>query len=61
MAGRKSKYRAIFHLRKGGFHKWLGKSEDDPITNEDIEKGLKAGGHPAKMALFARNARKFKH
>ena len=61
MAGRKSKYRAVFSLRKGGFHKWLGKSEDDPITNEDIEKGLKAGGHPAKMALFARNARKFKH
>ena len=61
MAGRDSNYRAIFKLRKGGFHKWLGKSEDEPITDSDIDKGLAAGGHPAKMAGFAKAARKFKH
>ena len=45
----------IGHIAKGAFHKWLGKSEDEPITHADIERGLKAGGHPAKMANFARN------
>jgi hypothetical protein len=58
---RDSHHRAVFDLRKGGFHRWLGKSEDDPITGEDIKKGLAAGGHPAKMAGFAKAARKFKH
>jgi len=48
-------------LKKGGFHKWLGKSEDEPITDADIAKGKKAGGHAAKMAQFAENARKWKH
>lgn len=45
------------HIKKGGFHKWLGKSPDAPITHEDIEKGLAAGGHAAKMANFANNAK----
>jgi len=49
------------HLKKGAFHRWLGKSEDEPITNADIQKGLAAGGHAAKMANFAKNARKFHH
>jgi hypothetical protein len=61
MAKRDSHYRAVFDLRKGGFHKWLGKSEDEPITGDDIKKGLAAGGHAAKMANFARNAKHFKH
>jgi hypothetical protein len=61
MAGRNSHYRAMFKLRKGGFHHWLGKSTDEPITGSDIEKGLAAGGHPAKMAAFAKAAKKFKH
>lgn len=43
------------HIKKGAFHKWLGKSEDEPITAADIKKGLAAGGHAAKMANFARN------
>jgi hypothetical protein len=59
MAGRNSKYRIAFHVRKGGFHKWLGKKEGSPITSADIEKGLAAGGHAAKMANFARNAKKW--
>ncbi len=42
-------------IKKGLFHKWLGKPEDEPITDADIKKGLKAGGHAAKMANFARN------
>lgn len=49
------------HLKKGAFHRWLGKSEDEPITAADIEKGLKAGGHAAKMANFAKNAKHFHH
>lgn len=61
MAGRNSHYRAAFHVRKGGFHKWLGKAEGEPITEADIEKGLAAGGHAAKMANFARNAKHFHH
>jgi hypothetical protein len=52
---------AIGHIKHGAFHKWLGKSEGEPITGADIEKGLKAGGHAAKMAAFAKAARKFKH
>ena len=58
---RNSHYRTAFHIRKGGFDRWLGKSEGEPITEADIEKGLKAGGHAAKMANFARNAKHFKH
>lgn len=45
----------VGHIAKGAFHRWLGKPEDEPITAADIEKGLKAGGHAAKMANFARN------
>lgn len=42
-------------IKKGAFHQWLGKSESEPITESDIQKGLAAGGHAAKMANFARN------
>lgn len=49
------------HIKPGAFHEWLGKSKDEPITEADIQKGLKAGGHAAKMANFARNAKKWKH
>jgi hypothetical protein len=45
----------IGHIKKGAFHKWLGKSEDEPITAADIKKGKAAGGHAAKMAVFAQN------
>lgn len=45
----------------GAFHKWLGKKAGEAITEADIEKGLKAGGHAAKMANFARNAKGWKH
>jgi hypothetical protein len=46
---------AIGDIEKGAFHRWLGKPLDEPITDADIAKGLAAGGHPAKMANFARN------
>lgn len=49
------------HVKHGAFHAWLGKSEDEPITNADIQRGLRAGGHAAKMANFAKNARKWHH
>lgn len=50
------------HLKKGGFHKWLGKAEDEPITEEDIRKGLDSDDdHVRKMAQFAKNARKWRH
>jgi hypothetical protein len=42
-------------IKKGAFHAWLGKPQSEPITGADIKKGLAAGGHPAKMANFARN------
>lgn len=43
-------------VKKGGFHKWLGKSEDEDITAADIKKGLASDDpHVKKMALFAKN------
>jgi hypothetical protein len=52
---------AFGHIKKGAFHKWLGKSEDEPITAADIKKGLAAGGHAAKMAEFAKASKHFVH
>lgn len=52
---------AIGHIAKGAFHRWLGKKPGEPITDADIRKGLAAGGHPAKMANFARNERGWDH
>lgn len=49
-------------IKKGAFHKWLGKSEDEPITDADIAKGKASDSeHVRKMAQFAENARKWKH
>jgi len=49
-------------IKKGGFHKWLGKPEDEPITQADIEKGLASEDpHVRKMAQFAKNAKKWHH
>ena len=48
-------------IAHGTFHKWLGKSEGEPITAADIANGKAAGGHPAKMAQFAENAKHFSH
>jgi len=49
-------------VKKGAFHRWLGKNEISPITDADIRKGL-ASNDPnvVKMANFARNARKWHH
>lgn len=45
-------------IKKGAFHKWLGKSPDSPVTNADIEKGLNAkSARVRKMAQFAKNMR----
>lgn len=51
----------IGHIDKGAFHRWLGKSEDEPITKADIAKGKAAGGHAAKMADFAESAKGWNH
>lgn len=56
--------RAKMHLdiKKGAFHRWLGKDEDEPITTSDIKKGLESGEpHIVKMANFAKNVKKWKH
>jgi hypothetical protein len=45
----------VGNIAKGAFHRWLGKSEDQPITAADIAKGKAAGGHAEKMAIFAEN------
>lgn len=58
---RNSHYRTAFKIRKGAFHKFLGKKQGEPITQEDIERGKAAGGHAQKMAQFAENAKKFHH
>jgi hypothetical protein len=52
---------ALGHIEKGAFHKWLGQKAGEPISGADIKKGLAAGGHAAKMANFARNAKHFDH
>jgi hypothetical protein len=57
---RNSTHRAAFHIRKGTFHKWLGKKPDSPITAADIAKGKASGDpHVVKMATFAANAKKW--
>ena len=49
-------------IKKGGFHRWLGKNSDYKITDKDIEKGLKSDDpHVRRMAQFAKNAKKWKH
>ena len=59
-AQRSSTPRAPFHIRKGAFHKWLGKKLDSPITAADIAKGKASGdSHVVKMATFAANAKKW--
>ena len=54
-------FKAIGPIKHGAFHAYLGKSPDQPITDADIERGLKAGGHPAKMAEFAKASRGWSH
>jgi hypothetical protein len=57
---RGSMYRAAFHVRKGNFHKWLGKKPDSPITAADIAKGKASSDpHVVKMATFAANSKKW--
>ena len=48
---------AFGHIHKGAFHAWLGKRPGTPITAADIARGKAAGGHAAKMANFAKNAK----
>lgn len=56
---RKPSFRAAIHVRKGAFHKWLGKKPDSPITAADIAKGKASSDpHVVKMATFAANAKK---
>jgi hypothetical protein len=43
-------------IKKGAFHKWLGKPEDEKITQADIERGLKSNDpHVRKMAQYVAN------
>ena len=54
---RSSMHRAKWHVRKGGFHQWLGKEKDAPITKEDIARGKASNNeHVRKMSQFAENA-----
>jgi ribosomal protein L37AE/L43A len=46
------------NIDKGAFHRWLGKPEDEKITDADIEKGLRSKNkHVRKMAQYAHNVR----
>jgi hypothetical protein len=52
---------APIHVRKGKFHKWLGKKPDSPITAADIAKGKASDDpHVVKMANFAASAKKWR-
>ena len=55
------KHKMHLNLKKGGFHEWLGKSKDEPITEADILKGKRAGGHAEKMAVMAENMSHWHH
>ena len=49
-------------IKKGGFHRYLGKKAGEPITAADIAKGKASPStHVQKMAVFAQNAKKWKH
>ena len=51
-----SKLNESTDIDKGAFHRYLGKPEDAPITDDDIEKGLLSDDeHVHKMAQFAKN------
>lgn len=53
---------SIGPVKKGAFHKWLGKAESEPITQADIAKGKASSDpHVKKMANFADNARHWRH
>jgi len=57
---RNPRYRAALHVRKGNFHKWLGKKPDSAITAADIARGKASSDpHVVKMATFAANAKKW--
>ena len=59
---KKSKDKMDLEIKKGSFHEWLGKDKDEPITDEDIAKGLASDDpHVRKMAQFAKNAKEWKH
>jgi hypothetical protein len=59
---RNSMHRAAFHVRKGNFHRWLGKKPDSPISAADISKGKNSDNpHVVKMATFAANAKHWHH
>lgn len=46
-------------IKKGAFHRWLGKHEDEQITDEDIQTGMSSTDpHVQKMAQFAKNMKK---
>lgn len=54
------KKKVAIKVKKGSFHEWLGKKPGDPITDSDIQRGLKSNDpHVRKMAQFAKNAKKW--
>lgn len=67
MAAKTSKYRAMFHLRKGGLHQWARKhgwsgSDSDPLPDEYKHKAAASDNtHVQHMGQFALNAKHFKH
>jgi hypothetical protein len=49
------------HLKKGGLHRALHIKPSAKIPYSRLMAAKAQGGHLAKMAQFALNARKFKH
>ncbi|HKN74494.1 MAG TPA: hypothetical protein VJW94_04900 [Candidatus Acidoferrum sp.] len=58
---RRPPFLAAIHVRKGAFHKWLGKKPGSTITAADIAKGKASDDpHVVKMANFAASAKKWR-
>ncbi|MCJ7451165.1 MAG: hypothetical protein MUO39_01640 [Steroidobacteraceae bacterium] len=49
------------HLKKDQLHRDVGKAPGSKITEADIAKEKSKGGVFAKRAVFAENARKWRH
>lgn len=62
MAEHTSAYRAAHHLRKGGLHRALGISEDEPIPAEKLEAARHSKNeHVMHMANFAHTMKGWNH
>lgn len=59
---RNSGHRALFHLNKGGLHRWAGVPEGEPVPEAKKHEAANSDNpHVRKMGNFALSAEKFHH